>query len=345
MVDENQITPNPQSLSEALDLSSEILKNLELSELPLKTIALKASRLARLLNDFDYQKIMSYEAGGYPNQKTIAPETARLAILAQRVYEQIYPSDGEVKEYIYFSSVGELEQNLNTTETSLAAARDPDISVSSANPHQYVSAGIVNRQERHNIRVTAITIARRLENRRNFIYQYVLRKHYELKFSGIANDLFSRYRLEVDSKIGKKLPKSINKFSAVYENLVSENPENWANAVHSCRRILQDLADAVFPPTSETRLRKSGNQDIEIKLGNNEYINRLIAFIEDNSDSERFEELIGSHLSYLGDRLDSVFKASQKGSHSTVTKEEADRYVLYTYLLVGDVLSLISEDD
>jgi len=44
---------------------------------------------------------------------------------------------------------------------------------------------------------------------------------------------------------------------------------------------------------------------------------------------------------YLGDRLDSTFQASQKGSHTRiVSRDEADRYVVYTYLLVGDVLSL-----
>lgn len=37
----------------------------------------------------------------------------------------------------------------------------------------------------------------------------------------------------------------------------------------------------------------------------------------------------------------SMFKAAQKGSHDTiVSREEADRYVIYTYLIVGDILSL-----
>ena len=45
-------------------------------------------------------------------------------------------------------------------------------------------------------------------------------------------------------------------------------------------------------------------------------------------------------MRYMGDRLDAIFRAAQKGSHSTVTKEEADRCVVYTYLLVGDILSL-----
>ena len=50
--------------------------------------------------------------------------------------------------------------------------------------------------------------------------------------------------------------------------------------------------------------------------------------------------IVGSHLHYMGERLDALFGAAQKGSHATVTKEEADRCVIYTYLLVADILSL-----
>ncbi len=58
LVKVSQVVPaNVQVLQEALSLSGEILKNIELSEIPLANIALKASRLGRLLNDFDWQKI------------------------------------------------------------------------------------------------------------------------------------------------------------------------------------------------------------------------------------------------------------------------------------------------
>ena len=82
-----------------------------------------------------------------------------------------------------------------------------------------------------------------------------------------------------------------------------------------------------------------GNE-IQIRLGSDQYINRLIAYIEESSESSRSREIVGSHLRYIGDRLDAIFKAAQKGSHSTVTQEEADRCVVYTYLIVGDILSL-----
>jgi len=50
------IPPNRKALKEALNLSEEILRNLELSEVPLNNIALKACRLARLLNESTVQE-------------------------------------------------------------------------------------------------------------------------------------------------------------------------------------------------------------------------------------------------------------------------------------------------
>jgi hypothetical protein len=47
---------------------------------------------------------------------------------------------------------------------------------------------------------------------------------------------------------------------------------------------------------------------------------------------------------FLGERLDSIFQAAQKGSHAKIlVREEADRYVAYTYLVVGDILLLWNE--
>ena len=185
------------------------------------------------------------------------------------------------------------------------------------------------------------TAAGRLASRRSFLYRYVLAKHYELRFSGIADDIFTRVRARLDPAIGEAVPDAVQRLTAVYDNLRSDNPEDWSNAVHSCRRILEDLADVVFRARAETRTKQVGKKEIIIQLGKENYINRLIAFIEDNSSSERFLEIVGSHLGYVGDRLDSVFKAAQKGSHDTIiSRAEADRYVVYTYLLVGDILAL-----
>ena len=78
-----------------------------------------------------------------------------------------------------------------------------------------------------------------------------------------------------------------------------------------------------------------------IDLGTENYINRLVCFAEDKSESERYSAIVGSQLSFLGDRLDALFRAAQKGSHSVIsTRDEADRCVVYTYMVVGDLLQL-----
>ena len=143
--------------------------------------------------------------------------------------------------------------------------------------------------------------------------------------------------MQVDAEIAHRVPEAVRKFASIHENLASENPEDWSNSAHSCRRILQDLADAIFP-AQEDRVTDAGKK---IKLGTDNYINRLVCFIDDQSESERYSEVVGSQLSFMGDRLDALFRAAQKGSHATIsTRVEAERYVVYTYMIVADILKL-----
>jgi hypothetical protein len=123
---------------------------------------------------------------------------------------------------------------------------------------------------------------------------------------------------------------------SVYNNMDSSNPEDWANAVHSCRRILKDVADALYPPC-DIPIEVNGRK---IKLDADSYINRLIQYINSKSESATFINVVGSSLSSIGIRLDSINEAVCKGTHTEIKKEEAHRYIIHTYLLLGDILSL-----
>ncbi len=316
---EDIIPITKQALIEALELSIEILKNIELDEIPLEKVALKTGRLARLLNDFTMEKIIAYEVGGYPYSKNgLPPDIYNLAILAGREYENT-----DSKKYMYPNSIGDLEGTIIVGDKAIFAAQSGHL------------------PERQKIRYEMSQAKKRLSSRLSFIYEYVKRKYHELKFSHIPADVFSEVRKSVDDKIGLIIPNAIEKFTAIYTNLASNNAEDWANAVHSCRRVLNDLADTVFPATQDAHANKKN--DAPIKLGKENYINRLMAFIENSSTSETYIHLFGAHIGFLGDRLDSIYKASNKGTHTTVTRTEANRYVVYTYMLLADVLFLIDQ--
>lgn len=59
---------NSERIIECTKLSEEILKNFELSELPVSKIILKCLRLCRLLNDEDGILLFTYESSGYGNE-------------------------------------------------------------------------------------------------------------------------------------------------------------------------------------------------------------------------------------------------------------------------------------
>ena len=107
-------------------------------------------------------------------------------------------------------------------------------------------------------------------------------------------------------------------------------------AIHSCRRILKEVADNLYPSTDE--VIKIGKK--EIKLGEEQYINRLIQYIDGKSNSKTYKNIVGSSLEDIGKKLDALNDAACKGTHADVTKFEAERYLIYTYLFLGDILSL-----
>lgn len=335
---EEEIPPTKKALGEALDLSDEIIRNIELSEMPLANVALKTVRLARLTNDFNMIKIMELEISGYSNESSgfVPKEQWKIGIEANRQYQT-----EDKKDRIYPESIEQLEGEIRFNQTALEVARDADISFASANPSQSPRTYTGNWKERTEIRKRNDIILKRLASRRSLIYQYVLKKYLELRFSNIADDIFANIREKVDENIGKIVPESVERFNAVYEYLNSENTEDWSNAVHSCRRILKDLADAVYPPSEDKQI---DGQETITKLDKEHYINRIIEFITQSSDSQSYQRVVGSQLKFIEDRLNSLLNASHKGTHETiVSKDDANHIVVYTYLLIGDILSLVKK--
>lgn len=323
-------------LEQSLDLSEEILSNIELDNIGLVNITLKTLRLSRFLNDFEMQKIFQYELSGYPTSTNgISKEIFALLKKADRTYYEI-DSNGKKSEYGKTDSIEKYVTKIESGKQELNAANEVLKAVSSNSGATYNDKSSA-RSKIDNIQNKISINTELLSSRRVFIYNYVLEKNYELKYSNLNSDIFTRTQLKFDAEMMNTIPETIKKFTSVYSNLLSENDEDWSNAVHSCRRILQDLADKIYPAREPKEL--PGGK--KINLGVEQYINRLVAYIEKHSDSSRFKEIVGSNLKYIGERLDSIFNAVQKGSHKVIsTQDEADRYVIYTYLIVGDILRL-----
>lgn len=314
--------------SEALSLAEELLGEIELSTLSPPDIARKASRLARLLDDQAAMAWLRYEISGYPNPLDHAASNA--AARSNRLVRNPKRSPGEAEgPYYWTHSLGELVALIEGSKLHLSAASDPAISLSSANPHQHVVAPQGNNSERwavrNNIATNQETVARTV----GAIHSYVADRYQELRFGAAIETAFEVVRQEVDTSIGKLVPAALPMLSAAFENATSGNPEDWANAAGTCRRLLKAVADALRPPGPDVEGRK---------MGDGNYINRLVDWIVANAEGETAAGMATADLEYLGKRLDAADGAGQKGAHASVTRLEASRFITGTYLVLGDVL-------
>ena len=66
------------------------------------------------------------------------------------------------KDFAFTESIEELEQHIESSKIRLQAARDPDVSISSANPNQYVSGPIGNVIERNGLQTGIVAASKRL---------------------------------------------------------------------------------------------------------------------------------------------------------------------------------------
>jgi hypothetical protein len=278
---------------------------------------------------------------GYPtNEKgLVRPDAYVLAARVNRTSTEIDKS-GIEKHMMFSDNAGGLEATIDSANRQLHVAIDPSVAISSSNPNQYIVSPHGNSTERSILRQSIVTNSRNLHKLKNGYYGFALYVWSKYRLSDILSNIFAERKVMVDGTLTKRFPETVRKWVAVYDNLNSENQEDWSNAVHSCRRILKDISDVLFP-ASNGFVEASGKR---YYFNDENYIVRLKEYIKQKASSGTFEDIIGSHLDFIGNRLDSIYQASTKGSHITVSRGEAERYVFLTYFLLSDLLRLVPEE-
>ena len=329
---------NINRINDCTALSKEILDDFEQSRIPIENVILKCLRLCRLLGDNTGIQLFTYESSGYPCSPTgLSPDVWQIAQLAGRTYMTPNPNNPSVMLFFHIPELlCEFQSIIETNNKQLSATFDPSISIVGT-PYQPMGYQNANQMVRTSASNTITSAQKWLQTIRGRLYDYILQIHNNLLYGNIVEDAFTKARVATNLKLNTLCPQAINKFVSVYENMGSDNPEDWANAVHSCRRVLMDLADTLYPAREEPIVINGK----KVELGKDKYINRLMQFISSKEDSNTYAHVVGSDLSSIGNRLDAINDAVCKGTHAEITKDEASRYIIHTYLLISDIVALL----
>jgi DNA uptake protein ComE-like DNA-binding protein len=179
-------------------------------------------------------------------------------------------------------------------------------------------------------------LSRRINYVRTTAHSKAIALFNKLAFSETPRTAFDYLREEVDDKLLDLNPELAEKLMVAFKSINSDNPEEWSQALTTCRRLIEGIADELFPPTQLTQEINNGR-----KLGQAQYINRLWAFMDKAIESESNRKLAKTHIDFLGNYLENIHKLTNKGVHSTLAKLEAVKTVFHTYLMLADILEYL----
>ncbi|HIF9186234.1 TPA: hypothetical protein ACX6PV_003256 [Photobacterium damselae] len=308
-----------QSRSEhILELAKELLDDIELSRTSAESLILKASRLARWVGSEEIRYWLKLEMQGYNSSNEVS--LRYMGITGRWVDRE--------KQRGYWGPLAQQEAAIIAEQAKLHAMRVPDtagdkafFAIKKVTDEMTSSTSYISKLSGIKSRVLAK------------LHEFVSEIYYEKQFDSLSESIFERYKSDVDSLIGESCGGVLEQIPSVMSRLAEGNQEAISQSLTTCRRVIDSFADSIFPPSEET-IEIGGNQ---LSLAANRHQNRINAYIHQRIDSNTRKKRFRQNLANLYDRVST-------GVHNEVTVEEARALFLNTYLLIGEILHLPSND-
>ncbi|MBF0593955.1 MAG: hypothetical protein HQL22_03205 [Candidatus Omnitrophica bacterium] len=353
------------SLKEAIEVSEDILTDLEVRNVSLTQVLPKCKRLARLRNDFDALSWFSCELNGY--KKDNLPESIKnsnkwelFATRSGRVVVSKNESTKKEETKYWILSVSEFESQVSSLKAEHESLRPPTQYEPIKTKHVTGAGGYFNLpgSEHEYVQETFRDVLSHLSTRkmtlcssisdyeglltriRSRVHDYVLETNYKLKFENITETIFEQTRLAVEKELSRSCPNAIKEFVAAYDRLSGDTPEVWSQAMSSCRRILKEFADSVFPARTELFVDGSGK---EREVTEDKIRNRICAYVSKQCESDSKKAFLKVKIDDIVHRIDHLYDLASKGikaKNEELKKDDIDMCVIETFLLLGYILKL-----
>lgn len=325
-----------------LNLVQQALDEFDKPDYRLSSIIQKVTRIARLRSDWKNLLWLSIESINLKsstvreqvlNQLKVhfeGEEWTQINKLFFKMYREErkcdFPPDGKIPEgfdELCVLSVGEIEQLLKSIPELLKAS-------SSSSVKARIDCSIMQYEY--------VRISERIGSR---VHEFLSLTEEQLMEGQVLSSIFEQNRRYVDERLSEVAPDVLEKFKIVSRRLEEGDVEARSEALVTCRRILKSLASYLYPPTDEIITDSSGR---ERKMSKVNYKNRLWQYVSEKVKGHSAGELLLSQIEDLGNRIDSVYELTCKGTHADVSESEANQCVIQTYMTVGDILRIAEGD-
>ena len=155
----------------------------------------------------------------------------------------------------------------------------------------------------------------------------------EMTYGKIPAGVFKKFQEKVNTLLASSNPAAVSELNTAYENMgSSEDSEKNAHVAFSCRRLIMAVSDNLFPAQKEDTMHDGKS----LKVTKSNFINRLEAYV-DSLESNNRKHLI-KKLDLLRDMYGKIPQSINKGIHANISNADAETLVIYSYLILGEIL-------
>lgn len=316
--------------SEAIRLLNESLQENESPKGSLSAAVQKLSRAATLIKRFDVQKWCSIQLG----DRTFTRPLMDLVEALQSKNDSPNPAVATA-----LKKLGELElshdMHFRAEELNIKGHEGSG---------GYSSIGFVQERYADLVRLKRGNDGTYYKNHLNTHINYVRRRSHELasallsqlQFAGATSSCFDLLKSAVDDRLLDMNPSLAEQLMLAFKGVSSLDKEEWSQALTTCRRLLEAVADAVHPANSDPIQGRVITQA--------QYVNRLWAFMDKAIESDSNRALAKSHVDFLGSWMEKTNKIANKGVHAELGQLEAVKSVFHVYLVLADILEYLNAE-
>lgn len=317
--------------AEALRIVEEGLKEVESPKGSVSVAVQKLSRAAKLINE---QSIYAWAELQLGNPTYLDP--------VEEALSEIQKISNLPKEEQDFTLAHELVEKVEQLgfdySTQLIPMYGMKLSENyggfkSVNFMEQIFEDLVKNKRIHDGVRTKVKLNLHLNYIKNATHKYLSELHDKLKFSGTIASSFDLLKNAVDDRLLDLDPEIAEQLMLAFKSVSSDNKEEWSQALATCRRLLESLADKLYPPTDENINGRTFKP--------NQYINRMWRFMDVSIESKSNKEMAKAHVDFLGSWMSADYTLACKGVHTEVTQFEATKAIFHIYLMLADLLDYL----
>ena len=207
--------------------------------------------------------------------------------------------------------------------------QDDDIRGMTSSQKKYITSRSLVGWRFHNTELLRVLAGAKLElvKRTDAIIEEIL-------YGKIPEGIFKKFQDKVNTLLARSNPAAVSELNTAYENLArSGDPEKAAHVAFSCRRLIRAVADELFPARDQAYIKRDKTP---MKVGKDCFLNRLDAYVDSLGSDNRI--YLARKIGLLRDAYGNIPQSVNKGTHDSITQADAEMLVIYSYLILGEIL-------